>query len=240
MSDEKIRKKIESLLKLAGNNPSEEEARSALLKAQDLMLKYHIELDGEDESEPIITVSYQMTGEENRSFVRKSIISLAMLIAENFRTHTFKGAQSICFVGYEADAEASLALIRFLSEELRKGNILYIQEKIMECADFASGRSEYEMNRIRKDWCNGFVDGIRTAFADRKSDGRYEIMLMTPAAVEAVVSQMNLRSCDINERIRRNRDEDAYHRGKKDGEAAIGKRSLENTKIGGHCETLFE
>ena len=35
----KIVRKIENLLRLASNNPSEEEAKAALLKAQEMMLK---------------------------------------------------------------------------------------------------------------------------------------------------------------------------------------------------------
>ena len=41
-SREKILEKIEKLLALAGNNPSENEAISAALKAQELMAKYKI------------------------------------------------------------------------------------------------------------------------------------------------------------------------------------------------------
>lgn len=38
----KIADKIQKLLALAGNNPSEEEAQAALLKAQELMAEYII------------------------------------------------------------------------------------------------------------------------------------------------------------------------------------------------------
>lgn len=39
----KIADKIQKLLSLAGNNPSQEEAQAALLKAQKLMAQYNID-----------------------------------------------------------------------------------------------------------------------------------------------------------------------------------------------------
>ena len=56
---EKILKKIENLLALAGNNPSENEAIAAALKAQELMAKYNIELadiEGETPKDNIVKI----------------------------------------------------------------------------------------------------------------------------------------------------------------------------------------
>ena len=41
----KIADKIQKLLNLAGNNPNEEEAQAALLKAQKLMAQYNVDLE---------------------------------------------------------------------------------------------------------------------------------------------------------------------------------------------------
>lgn len=51
MTDTKMNQiadKIQKLLSLAGNNPSAEEAQAALLKAQELMAKYNIEVSASD------------------------------------------------------------------------------------------------------------------------------------------------------------------------------------------------
>ena len=47
MTTEKIMEKIKKLLALANNNPSEDEAMAAALKAQEMMAKYNIVLDGQ-------------------------------------------------------------------------------------------------------------------------------------------------------------------------------------------------
>ena len=54
MANEKIIKKVKNLLDLANNNPSENEAIAAALKAQELMAKYNIDssaINGEDSKE---------------------------------------------------------------------------------------------------------------------------------------------------------------------------------------------
>ena len=44
MTDKNIISKIEKLLALAGNNPSEAEAQAAMLKAQKLMAEHNLDL----------------------------------------------------------------------------------------------------------------------------------------------------------------------------------------------------
>lgn len=51
---EKILNKIKNLLDLANNNPNENEAIAAALKAQELMAKYNIELDQLDSKEKLV------------------------------------------------------------------------------------------------------------------------------------------------------------------------------------------
>lgn len=98
---EKLIEKITNLLDLAGNNPSENEALAAALKAQELMAKYHIELADlghrQDEivEEPCIAKS---------SGVSKWKMTLACILAENFCCKTFLSAGRVVFYGYQQDA----------------------------------------------------------------------------------------------------------------------------------------
>ena len=56
MDTEKIIAKIKKVLELSRNNPSEEEAKSAALKAQKLMAEYHISMSEVDEVEDIDSI----------------------------------------------------------------------------------------------------------------------------------------------------------------------------------------
>ena len=55
-----INEKIQKLLALAGNNPSDSEAKAAMLKAQELMLKYHIENPETVEDDQVISVYFDL------------------------------------------------------------------------------------------------------------------------------------------------------------------------------------
>ena len=86
---EKILNKIKNLLDLANNNPNENEAIAAALKAQELMAKYDIELDQLDdkkETREIVKEVYRQSGKHE---MKRWKIGLASIIAENFRCKVY-------------------------------------------------------------------------------------------------------------------------------------------------------
>ena len=94
-----IEEKIKKLLALSqSSNPNE--AKAALLKAQDLMLKYNLSIDYEVDCPEIITDSLAIKHQ-------KYHIQMAMLIADNFRTRTWIGRNEIFYIGYKEDVIAS-------------------------------------------------------------------------------------------------------------------------------------
>lgn len=96
---EEILKKIDKLLALAGNNPSENEAISAALKAQALMAKYNIELadvQGAEYGQEIKKEIY--TPKKSSHYVSKWKYSLSQIIAKNFCCKTYSlGRDAIVF-----------------------------------------------------------------------------------------------------------------------------------------------
>lgn len=113
---EKVLKKIENLLALAGNNPSENEALAAALKAQELMAKYNIELaevEGQDKSEEIVKEEY--APKANCHYVRKWRYTLANIIARNFCCKTYVvNRETTVFYGYAKDAKIAVEVFKFL------------------------------------------------------------------------------------------------------------------------------
>ena len=87
--NERIITKIQNLLNLASNNPSEEEAKAALLKAQELMLKYHIENPEPPEGEKVVFLFSSLGFRRKTEFV----LMISVVIAENFRTKTVHHGQ---------------------------------------------------------------------------------------------------------------------------------------------------
>ena len=83
MTDKNIISKIEKLLALAGNNPSETEAQAAMLKAQKLMAEHNLDLAQfkDKPQEKKEAIKDYVEGYHNTNWA----ISLAKVICDNFR-----------------------------------------------------------------------------------------------------------------------------------------------------------
>ena len=121
--ENKVIDKIEKLLALAGSD-NENEARAAMVKAQELMAKYEIDrkrVQGkEHEERPVIYLS-------SGPFKDEWINMVATVIAENFRCRCITasitrtgGSFRIRFYGYEEDAEICINIFNYAVKVVRK------------------------------------------------------------------------------------------------------------------------
>ena len=102
MMKEKIVAKVKKVLELSKNNPNEQEAQAAALKAQALMMQYHLSMeDIEDETDSEEIAEYPVhVGSGNKW---KGL--LASVISRNFRCKYFYyGKEMIVFYGFDVDA----------------------------------------------------------------------------------------------------------------------------------------
>ena len=114
---EKILNKIKNLLDLANNNPNENEAIAAALKAQELMAKYNIELDQLDNKEETREIVKEVYHQSGKHEMKKWKIGLAGIIVENFRCKMYSiDKQDIVFYGYKDDAKIALQVFTYLYE----------------------------------------------------------------------------------------------------------------------------
>ena len=113
---EKILNKIKNLLDLANNNPNENEAIAAALKAQELMAKYNIELDQLDSKEKTREIVKEVYYQSGKHEMRKWKIGLAVIIAQNFRCKTYfvSSSNDVVFYGYKEDAKIALQVFTYL------------------------------------------------------------------------------------------------------------------------------
>lgn len=113
MTDEKIIRIIKKALALSKDNPSEEEAKAAALKAQELLAKYHIDMAQVEEfdggkSEGIVEVSVNVPS-------KKWKYRLAQIVADNFRCkHFYYGKGIVVFYGHKTDAEVAAETFKYL------------------------------------------------------------------------------------------------------------------------------
>lgn len=173
-NQEKIIDKIRKVLELSKNNPSEEEAQAAALKAQKLMAEYHIsikeietEVEGEELTENIVNV-----GNGN-----KWKYSLARVISNNFRCRYFTyNNDRIVFYGFKTDVEIASMTFEYLFKIGNKGaNNQY--QNLRNQAD-RNGRW-FNGKGIKNCFLLGFVEGIKSVLEKQST----ELMIITPKEV---------------------------------------------------------
>lgn len=213
---EEILKKIEKLLALAGNNPNENEAIAAALKAQELMAKHNIELaevQGADSKKEITKEVYELRRSSHN--VSKWKYTLSHIIAKNFCCRTYAiNRKDIVFYGYEKDAKIALEVFRFLFET---GNRL-AERHYRKCR-----KEGKETKRILNTYLTGFCDGIREVL-DRQCTA---LMLVIPKEVEEAYKEHSKNFIRISNKLKISGDDSAYKTGRQEGKDIAAARSIE-------------
>lgn len=213
---EKILKKIENLLALAGNNPSENEAIAAALKAQELMAKYNIELtdlEGKSLEQNIVEETY--TPKSNCHYVRKWRYTLSQIIAKNFCCKTYSiNRDAIAFYGYEKDAKIAVEVFKFLFETGNKlANRYYLKCK----------KEGKNTKGVLNTYLVGFCDGIKEVL-DKQCTA---LMIVVPKEVEEAYAERSKNFKTFQNSLITSSDGRAYSEGKTDGKATATARALE-------------
>lgn len=213
---EKILNKIKNLLDLANNNPNENEALAAALKAQELMAKYNVELDQLDEKKEtreIVTEIYRQSGKHE---MRKWKIGLASIIANNFRCKTFfLGRQNdVAFYGFKEDAKIALQVFTFLYETGNKFAVRYYNKCKKEGSSTQGVMNTYLV---------GFRDGVAEVLGKQCT----ALMIVTPKEVVESYEEMSKDFRSMTTRMNISGDQNAYSDGKTDGRDMASARSIE-------------
>ena len=184
MQMEKIIERIQNLMDLSNNNPNENEAIAAALKAQELMAKYHIEITDlcAGNTEDIVELTCDLSLENGNC---KWSRALASIISRNFCCKHYilrsagraDGTVGIVFYGYKKDTEIAKEVFESL---FRIGNKLsrrcYYEEK----------KAERSTKGVMNTFLMGFCDGIKEAL-DKQC---VALMIVTPKEVEDSYNKM--------------------------------------------------
>lgn len=176
VKENKVIDKIEKLLALAGSD-NESEAKSAIMKARELMAKYEIRQEqlreGQEEERAVV----HYTSPPLRGDWCKMIASV---IADNFRCRVISsynrrsgGAYRLKFFGYDEDAEICINIFNYAAKVVR--NRFTTLRAIYADAGREFGRNE-KMNYVE-----GFCSGLEKNFKDQNKT--FALALLVPAAV---------------------------------------------------------
>lgn len=185
-ADNKIIDKIEKLIALSSSD-NENEAKAAMLKAQELMAKYEIEMSqiNPDKAKERPVLSYT-----SPSFRDDWVVDLGCLIAGNFRCRAVissrrrsGGAFRLKFFGFDEDAQISINIFDYAVKVIRRR--MATLRAIYAEAGREFGRNE-KMNYVE-----GFNAGLHQNFEDQKKQSEtFALACLVPAEVNAFVDEI--------------------------------------------------
>lgn len=209
MTDKNIISKIEKLLALAGNNPSEAEAQAAMLKAQKLMAEHNLDLaqfkdqpKGEKEA-----VTEYFRGYHNTNWA----ISLARVICDNFRCNLLRApGYGLVFVGLKEDVAICKAVFTFAADTLNK-NMMKLRRQYRKVGKSTDG--------ISGDYSAGFIAGLKAKYQEQVEKNNWGLVLVKDALVEQKTKDItNPRGkARSGKRLNRSGDMGLYTKGYMDG-----------------------
>lgn len=208
MNKEQLMNKVNKLLALAGNNPSQEEANAAYLKAQKLIAEYNLNMDefSEDKESIVMMPATHSNNEGYRT-------TLAMILAKNFRCRVIMSGNQVNFIGYKTDAEVCVQVFNHAYKVSHNAGLRLERQARKE------GRST---RGVANCYWMGFCAGIREVLDEQCR----ALMIVVP---EEVNQELNARAGGKYKGGMRLRGTDmsAYNTGKSDGRNHMRSRQIE-------------
>lgn len=210
-----IIEKIRKVLALAENNPNENEAIAAALKAQKLMAKFHIdekEIGQEVTEDNIDKLICKVSGK-----TQKWRLQLASILANNFRCKVYLLGSDVVFYGYESD-------IKICSEVFY--SLYRIGVKLSDKAK-RDARSRYgTATGVRNTFCLGFVHGIKNELEKQCT----ALMIVVPKEVnESFDNLKNEKNMKQKNASIKATNRAIYDKGFQSGKDAIRSRGIEGS-----------
>ena len=214
---EKILTKIQNLFDLANNNPNENEAIAAAMKAQELMAKYNIELSqlNDDANKEMYKAVYENTSKHE---MKNWKTRLAHVIARNFCCKYYlinhgRGKSDVVFYGYKKDAIIALEVFTFLYESGNKFAVRYYNKR---------KKDGFNTKGLMNTYLLGFVAGIKDVL-DKQCKA---LMIVIPKEVEDSYTEMSKDFGTSHTTVRTIRDDQVWSDGHYDGKAAMSARAI--------------
>ena len=208
MNKEQLMNKVNKLLALAGNNPSQQEANAAYTKAQKLIAEYNLNMDEfEDKKEEIVMMPATHSNNEGYR------IHLSVIIGKNFRCKPIMCGNTVNFVGYKTDVEVCIQVF----------NHAY---KVSHNAGLRLERQYRKQGLSTKGVANSYWRGFMAGIKEVLDEQCRALMIVVPDEVNKRVDEMSggkykggMRQTGFNS--------SSYAEGKADGRAHMRSREIE-------------
>lgn len=197
--EELIIDKIKKLLALAGNNPSESEAQSAIAKAQELMIKHNIEeskLGRATKQEAI----WAKVGNHTRKPNHHEIYIMSA-VAKHFKCFsTLKGRDNdrrLWILGMKSDTEIMLSTYNFAVSifEARFDSYLKNLKNTREYTNPSFGQTMAYKNAFMLGYCKGLTDALT------ENERRFALVVQLPEEVNDILKTLHIKSANAVMRV---------------------------------------
>lgn len=223
--NDKILRKVKRLLALSENNPNEEEAQSAFVMAQRLMIENELSM-----SEIEVHAGQERTVAKGKVTIHKKLFwwerQLASIMSENFRVKYFlnwiknKGSNrkdSIYFMGFESDVKLAKEMYLLSYEAIVHYANKYVDGYYESNEEFLRERA-ITMS-LKNSYMRGFLEGLESKFEEQLAEMKAEgnaLMVLVPKVVEEKYEK-EITGKAKGYKIPSIEEVDAYLNGYKDG-----------------------
>lgn len=211
---EKMVEKIKKMLALAENNPSEEEAFSAMLQAHKLIVKYNIHEDDvtlEEVKDEITSIFSQQPHDSHLMGWRKQ---LGVVVSKAFRCKVYMHGKDVVFRGYKEDAQLALDVYLMLYT---------VGHKLAKKAESKARTLTGTAKGIYTTYASGFLKGVNDALNQQCT----ALMVVTPKEVEEEYEVFSAEFKKSRSTRLVNYDDSVFQEGYREGKAVANARSIE-------------
>lgn len=221
-----IIRKVKGLMALAEDNSNEDEAQSAFVMAQKLMMKYNIEQSEiEDKTDKSKIINGQAAAYKTVYWYEKL---LANIVSDNFRVKHYysnkyfegdiKIKRTVMFYGLEQDVKIAKEIFILANDALD-----FYTKRFVE-AVYATGDYDRERSftsNLKNSYMQGFIIGLEEKMKSQRFalQEEYGLVVLTPKVVEEGYNELQKDfGKPIDMKIPNIEELAAYHQGYKDGE----------------------
>lgn len=230
IADEKldtIIRKIKGLLSLSEKNDNDDEAQTAFLMAQKLMIKYNIEMEQMD-----TTVDKQEEIVKDHVTAFKTILwwenELASIVTQNFRVRLYidnaywkngtkRLKRCITFFGLKSDVMMAKEVYVLAYDVLKFYASRYVEHYYKE--HYRSKRFRERTLEIKNSYMKGFLSGLSQKFYQQFQElkEQYGLMVVTPEIVKKEYQEFTKNFIAFDTFIPKFKNEESYKNGYIDG-----------------------
>lgn len=221
-----IIRKIKGLMALAEDNTNEDEAQSAFVMAQKLMMKYNIEQSEIEETLDTASIIQGQATAYKTIFWHEKL--LASIIADNFRVKFYynnkrfdgdrKKKRTIMFYGLEQDVKIAKEMFVLANDAVDFYTKRFI-EGVYSTGEYIRDKSFTK--DLKNSYTTGFIDGLREKMKSQRFalQEEFGLILLTPKIVEEGYEDFSKDfGKGTNWSIPKVEEMAAYHQGYTEGE----------------------